>query len=265
MENRSVDGYVYMGTAVRYLMDAGTNYRVHGVSRVVENIGELRDLLTLYEFHVTNRVAQDLYDFRDEMLAELSAHADDPDWEASRTLSADESGRLSLQATTLRATMMAEAEGKVAFIASDKRYSVSRLMSGIGSLFATDVFDGLPDLAKFDFEEGGKALAYDLNTAAAFHFLRGTEAVLRDFYTRVVRQQRIARPWLWYPMVQHMRGKRNAPSDLVLDNLDSLRVHFRNPTQHPDKTYDEAEAQDLLSLAIDAINRMAKHLADKHL
>lgn len=130
---------------------------------------------------------------------------------------------------------------------------------------APGVYDALPDLAKYDLEEGGKAIAFDLPTAAAFHLLRGTEGVLRDFYCRVVRRDRISEPRMWAAMVNGMRGKRNAPSDLLLGNLDSLRSNFRNPTQHPEKTYDADEVQDLLALAIDSINRMHRHLADRGL
>ena len=39
-----------------------------------------------------------------------------------------------------------------------------------------------PDIAKIDLAEAGRALAFELPTAAAFQLLRATEQVLRDFY-----------------------------------------------------------------------------------
>jgi len=44
----------------------------------------------------------------------------------------------------------------------------------------------------------------------------------------------------------------------MLDHLDHIRVSFRNPIQHREARYELEEAQDLLSLSIDALNRMAK-------
>jgi hypothetical protein len=54
-------------------------------------------------------------------------------------------------------------------------------------------------------------------------------------------------------------GKR--PPPLILQNLDHIRVNFRNPTQHPDKIYDIQEVQDLFGLCVDAANRMMPHIA----
>jgi hypothetical protein len=47
------------------------------------------------------------------------------------------------------------------------------------------------------------------------------------------------------------------------DHIDNIRVNFRSPTQHPDARYEIEEAQDLLSLSIDFLNRMARHLAER--
>ena len=115
----------------------------------------------------------------------------------------------------------------MAFIASDKRYTVEKLLGDMGSLLSEGVFDELPELARYDLQEGGRALAFELPTAAAFHFLRATEAVLRDFYLTVVRSGRIKEPRMLAAMVKDMRGKRRAPAELVLNNLDSLRHNFR--------------------------------------
>jgi hypothetical protein len=53
-----------------------------------------------------------------------------------------------------------------------------------------------------------------------------------------------------------MRNRGKPPAGPLLNNLDNIREHYRNPTQHPDKVYDINEVQDLFGLCIDAINRM---------
>lgn len=63
---------------------------------------------------------------------------------------------------------------------------------------------------------------------------------------------------MWGPMVTHLK-KRKAkpiPPATLLNNLDNIRVSFRNPTQHPEKIYDIQEVQDLFGLCVDVVNRM---------
>lgn len=75
--------------------------------------------------------------------------------------------------------------------------------------------------------------------------MRATESVLRDYYRAVVKQKRVD-PLLWGPMVEQMRTRKaKRPPTALLDQLDSIRIHFRNPTQHPDAVYDIHEAQTL--------------------
>jgi hypothetical protein len=95
-------------------------------------------------------------------------------------------------------------------------------------------------------------------TAAAFHLMRGTEAVLRDLYVRWVKRDRIPEPRMWGLMINHLRKRNSAPPKVLLDHLDGIRTNFRNPTQHPDATYDIHEAQDLFSVCVDAVNRAAR-------
>jgi hypothetical protein len=59
-------------------------------------------------------------------------------------------------------------------------------------------------------------------------------------------------------MVEHLRKRSDAPPRSLLDGLDNIRHNFRNPTQHPEAIYDIQEAQDLLSLSLDAVGRAFK-------
>ncbi len=258
MEKRTTGGYIYLGTAIRYLIGLSQGVPIYAEGTVADNVAGLLQRLESYEFHVASRVAREIKELGEKWAAELSDHPEDEEWSKSRVLTSEEVFILTDRARILRETVLAEASGKVAFIATDKRYTVEKLLEDIGSLFGEGVFESLPDIAKSDFAEGGKALAYELPTAAAFHILRGTEATLRDFYLRVVKRDRIREPRMWGPMVNNLRARKKPPPALLLDNLDSLRSNFRNPTQHPDKIYDLDEAQDLLALAIDSINRMVR-------
>lgn len=130
-------------------------------------------------------------------------------------------------------------------------------MNSIDKLFATGVFSKLTELAQYDLKEAGKCLALNRNTASAFHTLRATEECLKQFCFCSIKQKRLKKP-MWASMIEALRKKEtNQPSPVILDTFDMIRRHYRNPTQHPEKIYDE-EAQDLFNLCITVINQVHK-------
>jgi hypothetical protein len=262
VEKRTTNGYIWMGTSVRFLRDVTEGWPVFGEGFVVGNIENLCRYLSQYEMIVTTRVAEPFETFRQKAMAELAeAQGEDPDtgFEDSRTLTRAEAEKISRIANEVQITMLAEAKGQVAFITRDKRFPVDRLLDDVASLMPDGVFHALPDHAKYDFAEAGRCIAFELPTAAGFHLMRGTEAVLRDFYQRIVKRDRVD-PLLWGPMTNHLRGRRVVPPDVLMNNLDNIRKSFRNPTQHPEKIYDIDEAQDLMGLAVEVVTRMQRHL-----
>ena len=66
---------------------------------------------------------------------------------------------------------------------------------------------------------------------------------------------------MWGPMLQDLKDRKKTKSKTTLiNNMDDIRLSFRNPTQHPDKIYDIEEVQDLWGRCIEAVNRMIKDL-----
>jgi hypothetical protein len=224
MKSQRIDGYIVFGTQLRYLMDAGEGWSAHPDDMILDNIQRFIQNLDRFEMPVTARAARRLGTFADT----LRGHPKD-----YRLTDAD-AAELSEIMSELRPTLYAEAEGNIAYVVSDKRYDVKKLLSDFGALLAPGVFARLPEIARTDLQEAGMCIAFTRPTAAAFHLLRATEAVLRQYYCGVVRQGRIARPWMWGPMMDDMRGRRHAPDATLTHNLDGLRQHFRNPTQHPE-------------------------------
>ncbi len=228
-------------------MDAYEGMPVHaqGQMWVLPVIADLFTRLEDMNLVVTHRVAIPLREIQTRLQATAADHR----------LTKQEAEELSAAAKRIRETLFAEAQGNVAFIVTDKRYDVNRLLANIGALMAPGVFDKLPDIAKYDFSEAGKCIAFERPTAAAFHLLRVTEGVLRKFYLSIVKRGRS--DLMWGPMIISLRKrKKSRPPDVLLNNLDNIRVSFRNPTQHPEKIYDIQEAQDLFGLCVDVVSRM---------
>lgn len=249
MIRRKTSRYIYFGTNLRYLQDATEGARADGESLFIENLERLLEMLDELGLTVTARAARTLKGAT--LLQELKNRG------PNHTLTATDAQRLRTFARDLRITLMAEAGGLDAFIVSEKRMDVERLLADVGALFPQGTFQKLPDIARIDFQEAGKCIAFELPTAAAFHLMRGTEATLRQFYLETVKRGRVD-PLIWGPMVKHLRARRSPPPTSLLDNLDSIRRNFRNPTQHPDATYEIDEAQDLLGICIDVVSRMTK-------
>jgi len=177
----------------------------------------------------------------------------------SYVLSEKDASTLSESITEIRKTLMAEMEGIFDYVITPKRLDIKKLLENIEGLFAPDVYNRMPEIARYDFQEAGKCISFDLPTAAAFHILRGTESVLRHYYYDKVKQKRV--DLLWGAIVTDLRKRTKTKTNQTLNNnLDNIKNAFRNPTQHPEKIYDISEVQDLFNLCVDVVNRMIQSI-----
>jgi hypothetical protein len=257
MESRSVNEFIFIGTAIRYLQDTNAGNYELGTVWIDGNYESLRKWLSDNHLHVSWRAAEMQLGEPIQKMRKLEV-----DQKGKIKLTKELAKEISEGANRLRETIEAESLDFQAYVVTDKRYPVKSLLDDPQNLMTPGVYNSISTMAQVDFVQACRAIAFELPTAAAFHLLRGTEEVLRKYYCEIVKQKRVS-PLLWGPMVAGLRKRKtNAPPAELLNNLDNLRVGFRNPTQHPDKIYDIHEAQDLLSLCIDVINRMVKHQGD---
>lgn len=167
-------------------------------------------------------------------------------------------------------TLDAELNIKTAYLLNEKRLSNEKLMDNISSIFSQWTFIDLPEIAKFDFAESGKCIAFDRYTASAFHSLRGTEDVLKMYYS-LLTGKKPSETQTWGHFINEIEADIKSgklipppPKDLI-QNLDSLRIYYRNKTQHPQLIYNSDEAQDLLFDCIKCVNQIIKDLKDRRL
>jgi hypothetical protein len=250
---KSIHRFYWFGTCVRYLQDAPTNLlRAASHGGIVDNIEAFFRYIDELNLVVTKRTTNPLFEFT-QTLSNLPPET---------ILSEEQSDTLRGIIIKIRSTLEAEIRGFEAYVVTPKRYDVHRLLNDMGSLLALGVYQKLPLIAQFDLREAGTCIAFERSTAAAFHILRGTESVLREFYRQLIKQKRVE--LLWGPIITDIRKRRVGSNySVLLDNLDNIRRSFRNPTQHPELTYTIDEVQDLLGLCIDVINRMGAILSVK--
>jgi len=219
------------------------------IGQVVISITEHKNFLIDNNLQVTIRaVGKELDFFQNELLKK----------DQNAVLESSESDRLREIIDDSDKTLDSELGLREAYILTEKRFDLKKLLNNVGSLFPKDIFKQLPDTAKLDCIEAGKCLAFELPTASAFHLMRATEATFRIYYEKIVKKKRLKNP-LWGPMTDELRKKQKS-TKILLDSLDHIRVHFRNPTSHPEKIYLLDEAQDLFSLCIDILNRLTQEI-----
>ena len=216
------------------------NYEIKEATTMLKEFFESIDELDL---EVTNQVSEKLR----EILEELPKNKED-------IISQELSAKIEHEIERIDIALDAELKLKEAFQLTDKRYPLKKLIEEPKKLLAKGVFDNLNDHSKRDFHLACVQIALSLPTGAAFHLMRTLEEQVKVLYFHYKKTKRLNKP-MWGPMIQQLRSKRNPkPSAKLLDLLDSIRLHYRNPTQHPDLFYTIDEAQDLLNQTISAIN-----------
>jgi hypothetical protein len=118
-------------------------------------------------------------------------------------------------------------------------------------------------VARDDFNEAGKCLAFEMPTAAGFHAARAVEAILKSYYEAFCgpRPERL----MMAKAIEALEAKADpegplTPSKKVLRTLREIKDLDRNPLAHPEATLDMIEAKALFDLAGIAIVCMFRGL-----
>ena len=109
-------------------------------------------------------------------------------------------------AAVMSTVLFYEAQAHIAYVTTEKRFRIECLLEDVGELFGDKVYERLPALARDDFADAGRALAFELPTPAASMMARATEAVLCHFYESNVRQRnKRINSRLWGPLVDELK------------------------------------------------------------
>jgi hypothetical protein len=156
-------------------------------------------------------------------------------------------------------TMNAELEDIPVFSISEKKYAYEKLYSNVDTLFRSESFEKLSEIAQYDFKEAGKCVVFERSTAVAFHALRGVESVLKQFYkSKLCREP--AENATWGEMEADLKRHQPSIDSAVIEQLTHIRKRYRNQTQHPRLRYDIEESQDLFNICIELVNNLSKDI-----
>jgi hypothetical protein len=161
---------------------------------------------------------------------------------------------------TIEKIVFSESCTKKIYLLPLRRFNTDALLNSPHNLLAQGAFEKLDQIAKSDIGSASRCILFGEATACAFHILRATEAVLKQYYFHHKRQNRLAKP-MWGNMLDQLKAKnRNKPPAPLLNALDVIRTSYRNPTQHPEAVYTIDSAQDLFGVCLDAIGKMSVEL-----
>lgn len=178
-------------------------------------------------------------------------------------VSTDLSQQIIAEINKIDPALDAELQLKEAYVLTEKRFPLTSLTNDPQKLLGQDVFASLSTTSQKDFSLGCMQIALSQPTSSAFHLMRALEEEVKRLYHSFKKTNRLEKP-MWGPMVKELREKKAPkPSSKSLDHLDSIRVHFRNPTQHPNAFYSLDESQDLLNQTITAINMIHREITSK--
>src|SRR5439155_16976144 len=145
--------------------------------------------------------------------------------------------------------------------AQKAHYSTTTLVEYGELMFPDEIRTLLPAEAIHDIQQGARCFAFELPTAAGFHFLRAIEAVIHKFYDVLSNQaQRPNRAAMGIYIDELI--KLNANPELVA-TLKQIKDLHRNPIIHPEETLDMIEAQMLMGIMQSAIFAMTQIVKSK--
>jgi hypothetical protein len=148
---------------------------------------------------------------------------------------------------TLEAVLAAELASQDLYSISKKGiYDTAGLIDSGESILPEKLRAYLPTQAIIDLRQGGRCLAFEIPTGAAFHLLRAAESVIKAYYEALA-----GKPWPhlkrdWGEYVRELKTL-NAP-ERVTTALDLVRSNYRNPLMHPEANLDLDEALGLFGM-----------------
>jgi predicted ester cyclase len=164
------------------------------------------------------------------------------------------------ESKNIETVVFPESSIKRIYVLPNRRFNSEYLLSSPQKLLKEGTFEKLDDLAKQDISSACRCILFGEATASAFHILRATESVLKSYYFHHKKQKRLDKP-MWGPMLSELKAKtKNKPPVTLLSSLDLIRTAYRNPTQHPEASYEIDSAQDLFGVCLDAIGKMGSEL-----
>ena len=253
MEETTPHDFIVIGMLIAFLAEMKAGLPASKASKWVSNLTEA---LSDEALVVTMGVADNLTKLGEE----LDERDDD------EGITSEEIEKIRKELGHINISLASESRTLMLFKATERQLNIEQLFKKPEQFVSAEIWEEMPEIAKYDLEQSAKAIVYGLPTASALQILRATEGVLNTYYEYFIRQKRIKEDKrTWGNMTKVLREKKGGrrPSSAVILHLDDIRNNYRNPTAHPHGKYDIDEAQTLFIMCCEAIRRMTTDKAAK--
>jgi hypothetical protein len=183
--------------------------------------------------------------------------------------------RLNDCATRLEAIMAQELDAMpIWFVTKRRAYSIDALIDNAETIFDAKMIPLLSSHTILDIRQAGRAIAFEVPTAAGFHAVRATEAVARGYHEIII-GTRPSEDTPLGPLINTLRNRRDGllasgaidKEDLlniVIDMLNRINNVYRKPIAHPDMVLDLSGAMNVFDSAKCAIDLMLEDAERKY-
>ena len=174
-----------------------------------------------------------------------------PSLDMERTIDPMEAFNITNDVQTFETVLGAQLQSLSTYFVSRKlAYETPLLIEEAETLLPEDIRKEVPEAIQ-DLQQAGKCIAFEIPTAAGFHIIRATEAVIRKYYTASVGKPPKMKMRNWGTYIKNLA---TAKADArVTGFVDHIRETYRNPVLHPEETLTPQDAQVLLGVCVSAI------------
>ncbi len=202
------------------------------------------------------RVSRQLGDTLFEQINSITAEND-----LSRNLTQWERSKIHSQLSQFKTALFAELNVMPTYFVTPKGgFDTSILIEDGSRLFNHRLKDKVP-FASFDAAEVGKAIAFELATAAGFHLFRLLEAVLRRYWDVLSGGEAPPEPKT-IGIIAASLEQKSLGEPKVYETLRQINKLHRNPLIHPEVVLVQEEAMALLGIVNSAIGAMLEAIPD---
>lgn len=183
--------------------------------------------------------------------------------EAADWITAAESRKwaISYWAQQLDPILQGELGVQNSYIVRPKRaYDIELLIEDATHIFSDAVRVSLASIERYDIQQAGKCLAFEVPTAALFHVFRAADSVLRRYYRHIMGSEPQLKMRNWGAYIKKLRGC--GANEKILSALEQMKDLHRNPIVHPEAEASMDEALSYIGIAESVISVMVLEIVN---
>jgi len=142
-----------------------------------------------------------------------------------------------------------------------RAYDIEMLAEDGLKLFSDEVQAGLTDLEKYDLRQGTRCIAFEVPTAAMFHFFRAADSILRRWYKLITGTEPPVKMRSWGTYLVNL--KKCAVNVKITSALEQIKDLHRNPVVHPEAMVSIEEALSFIGIAESVISAMVLDIHER--